>query len=272
MNTAKVDSDALDEGAPAEPEELSLAAGFPAPTREEWAALVDEVVRKAGRIGADAEPGAGVDKLTWSTPDGITGAAALHRRRRPGRHGGVPGAAPFVRGSRADGPAPDGWDVRQRHAEPDAEAANAAVLADLENGVTSVWLAVGTGGVPVADLPAALDGVLLDLAPVVLDASGDAADTELAAAEAFLALAADRGVAPDALLGTLGLDPVGRRARTGDRARTSPRSSRSPGGWPPSSRRSARSWSTRSRCTARAPPTRRSWAGRSPRAWPTCAS
>jgi methylmalonyl-CoA mutase len=52
----------------------------------------------------------------------------------------------------------------------------------------------------------------------VLDASADAdtgAATELAAAEAFLALAVDRGVEPDALLGTLGLDPVGRQARTG---------------------------------------------------------
>jgi methylmalonyl-CoA mutase len=224
MNTAKVDSGALDDSAPAEPEELSLAAGFPAPSREQWAALVDEVVRKTGRLGAGAEAGAGVEKLSWSTLEGIRvrplytpdDTAADARADAVG----VPGEAPFVRGSRAEGPAPDGWDVRQRHAERDAAAVNAAVHADLENGVTSVWLAVGTGGVAVADLPVALDGVLLDLAPVVLDASGDISGEipggpELAAAEAFLALAAERGVAPDALLGTLGLDPVGRRARTG---------------------------------------------------------
>jgi methylmalonyl-CoA mutase len=48
---------------------------------------------------------------------------------------------------------------------------------------------------------------------VVLDAADPA--TATAAAEAFLALAAERGVAPGALLGTLGLDPVGARARTG---------------------------------------------------------
>jgi methylmalonyl-CoA mutase len=86
-----------------------------------------------------------------------------------------------------------------------------ALLADLENGVSSVWLAVGAGGVPVAELGAALEGVMLDLAPVVLDA-GESAEE---AAEAFLALAEQRGVAKDALLGTLGLDPIGLRARAG---------------------------------------------------------
>ncbi len=191
--------------------ELSLAADFPAATREQWAALVDGVVRKAGRIGADAEAGAGVEKLVWSTPDGIRVQPLYTAQDAPDAPVGVPGRSPFVRGSRAGGAAPDGWDVRQRHAQRDPEAAHAAVLADLENGVTSIWLAVGDAGTAVADLPAVLDGVLLDLAPVVLDGGSESE----AAAEAFLALAADRGFAPDALLGTLGLDPIGLRARTG---------------------------------------------------------
>jgi methylmalonyl-CoA mutase len=220
MNTAKVDSGALDESAPAEPEQLSLGAEFPEPAREAWAALVDGVVRKAGRLAADAEPGAGVESLAWSTLDGVRVQPLYTADDAPTDTAGVPGEAPYVRGARPQGPAPDGWDVRQRHgdADPAADpaAVNAAVLADLENGVTSVWLRVGVGGVAVPDLPAALEGVLLDLAPVVLDASGDTAEAELAAAEAFLALAADRGVAPEALLGTLGLDPIGRRARTGE--------------------------------------------------------
>jgi methylmalonyl-CoA mutase len=46
---------------------------------------------------------------------------------------------------------------------------------------------------------------------VVLDAGGAGVE----AARAFLALAGQRGVAADALLGTLGLDPIGVRARTG---------------------------------------------------------
>ena len=215
--TAQVDGDALDAQAPPEPEELALAAEFPEADRADWLALVDQVVRKAGRLPEDAEPGAGFDGLTWRTLDGIpvrplyTAGDAPHPDAA-----GVPGAAPYVRGGRANGPAPAGWDVRQRHADPDPAAARGAVLADLENGVSSIWLAVGAGGTAVADLGAALDGVHLDLAPVVLDGSGDSADTELAAADAFLGLAADRGVPSADLLGTLGLDPVGRRARTGD--------------------------------------------------------
>jgi methylmalonyl-CoA mutase len=221
MNTAKVDSEALDENAPAEPEHLALASEFPTPTRDEWVGLVDQVVRKAGLIeknpsGEDARSGAGVEKLSWTSPEGIRVQPLYTAEDAPATGIGVPGAAPFVRGARAAGPAPDGWDVRQRHAEPDAELAHRAVLADLENGVRSIWLAVGDGGSAVADLPAVLADVHLDLAPVILDASAAPADVEPAAAEAFLALADARGVRPAELLGTLGLDPVGRRARTGE--------------------------------------------------------
>jgi methylmalonyl-CoA mutase len=215
--TAQVEGDALDAQAPPEPEELALAAGFPTPERADWLALVDQVVRKARLIPADAPPGSGVEALTWRTLDGIPVRPLYTAGDAPDPDAaGVPGAAPYVRGGRPDGAAPDGWDVRQRHADPDPAAARAAVLADLENGVSSVWLRVGEGGTALTDMPAALDGVHLDLAPVVLDASADTPDTELDAATAFLALAGERGVAPGDLLGTLGLDPVGRRARTGD--------------------------------------------------------
>jgi methylmalonyl-CoA mutase len=193
------------------PAALSLAADFPAPTRDAWIALVDQVVRRAGRISEDAEPGAGADKLSWSTPDGIRVRPLYTADDEPPPATGVPGAPPYVRGSRAAGPVPSGWDVRQPIREPDPEAAAAALAAELENGVTSVWLAAGTGATAVADLAEVLAGVFLDLAPVVLDAGPAAVE----AAEAFLAAAAERGVADADLLGTLGLDPVGLRARTG---------------------------------------------------------
>jgi methylmalonyl-CoA mutase len=189
---------------PAPPDELVLAGEFPAATREEWAALVDGVLRKSGRIGPDAEAGAGVDKLVRRTPEGIP-VAPLYTAGDVADLDpiGVPGHPPFVRGATADGPVPDGWDVRQRHEDADPHE---AILADLANGVTSIWLATGDG----ADLPAVLDGVLLDLAPVALDTGG--ADTGVAAA--YLALG--KGLAdPAALLGTLGLDPIGLRVRTG---------------------------------------------------------
>ena len=200
---APVDT-AADTPAPPPPEELVLAGEFPGATRDQWAALVDGVLRKSGRIGADAELGAGVDKLVRRTPEGIP-VAPLYTQADVADLPpvGVPGRPPYVRGATTDGPAPDGWDVRQRHEGPDVRE---AILADLENGVTSVWLATGDG----AALASVLEGVLLDLAPVALDTGG--ADT--GAAAAYLDLAG--GLAdPAALLGTLGLDPIGLRARTG---------------------------------------------------------
>lgn len=185
------------------PDDLALAADFPAATAQEWTALVDGVLRKARRIPDDAPAGAGVEKLVRTGPDGIAVRPLYTAADAPDAPVGVPGTAPFVRGGTAEGARENGWDVRQRHAEPDADTARAAVLADLENGVTSIWL----DGTAPADLPHVLGDVLLDLAAVVLDGP--------ASAEAFLALAAGRGVTTD-LLGTLGLDPIGVRARTGD--------------------------------------------------------
>ena len=57
--------------------------------------------------------------------------------------------------------------------------------------------------------------MLLDLAPVVLDAGAEA----IPAARAFLEVAATRGVEVSALAGNLGLDPIGYAARTGTACR-----------------------------------------------------
>jgi methylmalonyl-CoA mutase len=215
MHTTQVDGAAFDRDAPDEPDELTLAAEFPAPDRSAWAALVDRVLRRAGRLDDTAAPGAGVDALTWTTLDGLA-VRALYTADDvtdlPAA--GVPGRRPFVRGGRPDGAVPDGWDVRQWHADPDPASAREAVLADLANGATSIWLAVGgAAGTAVADLPAVLDGVHRDLAPVVLDAA--AADPEVAfrAAEAYLGLPTPAD--PAQLRGTLGVDPIGHRARRG---------------------------------------------------------
>src|SRR4051812_39328597 len=108
-----------DTPAPVPPDELVLAGEFPAATREQWSALVDGVLRKSGRIGADAAPGAGVAKLVRRTPEGIPVPplyTAADVADLPAT--GVPGRPPFVRGATADGPVPDGWDVRQRHDDP----------------------------------------------------------------------------------------------------------------------------------------------------------
>ncbi|MER5460035.1 methylmalonyl-CoA mutase family protein [Streptomyces sp. NPDC002668] len=186
---------------------FSLAAEFPDATHEQWQVLVAGVLRKAGK---DIPDTAAEDVLSTALEDGLT-TRPLYTARDGADRAGYPGFAPFTRGGRPEGGAVSGWDVRQRHERPDPVRTNEAVLADLENGVGSVWLAVGQAGVPVSGLGAALDGVYLDLAPVVLDAGAEFD----AAARELLRLYEERGIAPEAALGNLGADPLGHAARTG---------------------------------------------------------
>ncbi|MEV1076777.1 methylmalonyl-CoA mutase family protein [Streptomyces sp. NPDC050211] len=182
---------------------LSTAAEFPAATHEQWQRLVEGVLRKSGRdvTGAAAE-----DALSTALEDGLR-TRPLYTALDTAPDTGFPGFAPFVRGGRPEGNTKGGWDVRQRH----ATASGDLVLADLENGVTSLWLVVGEGGFPVSSLPQVLESVYLDLAPVVLEAGRD---TEEAAGE-LLRLYEERGVARDAARGNLGADPLGYEARSG---------------------------------------------------------
>ncbi|MBP2704059.1 methylmalonyl-CoA mutase small subunit [Microbispora sp. RL4-1S] len=167
-----------------------LASGFPPATRERWRELALGVLRKSGWEGRADE----VERaLSSATYDDVT-VAPLHDAA------GLPAAPRHVR-------PPGPWDVRQRHADPGPAATREAILADLENGVTSIWLDLVA--IDPAALPDVLRGVLLDLAPIVLDAGPRTAE----AAEIFLRLAGDT-VLPG---GSLGADPIGLAARTGDR-------------------------------------------------------
>ncbi|MFJ9407874.1 methylmalonyl-CoA mutase small subunit [Streptomyces sp. NPDC101393] len=193
----------------AESPELPLAAAFPDADREQWQRLVEGVLRKSGvteAAGAAAE-----DALATELQDGIR-IRPLYTAEDHTAALGHPGFPPFVRAGRPEGTTVSGWDVRQRHEHTDPQRANESVLADLENGVTSLWLTVGDGGVPVTGLAEALKGVYLDLATVVLDAGADFAT----AAEELLRLYAASGVPAGEVAGNLGADPLGLVARTGD--------------------------------------------------------
>lgn len=184
-------------GEPAGPEQGSLALASPEDTagRADWEEAAAGVLRKARRMTADDPDALVWEKLTRSTLDGIAvsplGTRALLDEvvtsGRPTRHGD--------------------WDIRGHLGSADgarATAGNELLLTDLTGGVTSFWLGVTAD----TDLDRLLEGVLLDLAPVVLDAAADA----VACATAFTALLADRGVTPAA--GTnLGADPVAARLR-----------------------------------------------------------
>lgn len=204
---------AADAEVPAEhevPDELTLAAGFDTATRDQWRDLVAGVLRKAGR---DELPDPVEDALRVPVATGVS-VAPLYTAEDAAdlpTTVGVPGLPPFVRGAAAAGAAVEGgtpaaWDIRQRHAHPDVATTKEAIAADLENGVTSLWLVLGEGAIPVDSLGDVLADVLLDLAPVAVSGG-------LTAAEAFLTLVDGR--TDLARGGSLGLDPLGVHAASG---------------------------------------------------------
>ncbi len=176
--------------------ELPLAAEFPPASREEWLALVEKSLQ-----------GVAFDKkLVSKTYDGLR-IEPLYKRAERARP--VAGRIPSAR-----------WGVAQRLDHPDPAAANAEALHDLENGATG--LAVLIAGAPSANgfglrdasrqtLARALDNVWIDAAALRLDAGS----RDLEAAEALIAIAAERKIDLAKLDIALGLDPLGTLATRG---------------------------------------------------------
>ena len=172
-------------------EDRPLADLFPPATRERWLGLVDGVLK-----GADFEK-----RLVSKTADGL--------RIEPLYEAAEPVAQPV----RAPGP----WRIAQRVDHPEAEAARALAMADLEGGADALTLVFAAApaargyGLDASALDAALDGVMLPLIAIRLDAGGGAPQ----AAAAFKALAARRNEPLSGLDLDLGLDPIGTFAATG---------------------------------------------------------
>ena len=93
--------------------DLPLAAGFEAPSREAWLRLVEKVLK-----GGDFEK-----RLVGRTADGLAIAPLATRADMPESGPGIVKKASVFKG---------GWDIRQRHAEPDASLASTAILEDLQ--------------------------------------------------------------------------------------------------------------------------------------------
>lgn len=191
---------------------------FPRPSAGAWRARVerelagadfDRALRTRLRGGLVLEP-------LYGPPDEPAPDVAL----------GVPGAAPFVRGTRpvGDGSRRAPWVIVSRASGPSPRAENAALRADLAGGASGLWLELGPDaaaglegaddGVEVrgrADLATLLDGVLLDAVHVEVDAGA----AFLPAAAALIDLAAERGVEGAALRANFGADPLGTLARDG---------------------------------------------------------
>ncbi|MGV9677872.1 methylmalonyl-CoA mutase family protein [Nocardia sp. NPDC003482] len=149
-----------------------------------WRQSVAGVLAKSRKV-EPAELGDEPERLLAATTyDGLT-VAPLYTRRDELPEQPLPGEFPFVRGTDATRDVHRGWHVSARFGGPDAAETNREILAALENGVSAVWLTAGQRGVPVADLPAALRGLLFELAPLTVEA---VTETAAAAERVFAAL------------------------------------------------------------------------------------
>ena len=164
-----------------EPEQGSLDLASPEDrwTVADWEREAAAVLRKSRRLTDEDADSLVWDKLTRTTLDGI-GVTPL-------------GTAALLQGVETHGrPTRQGdWDIRAYVDARDARLANDEALVDLDAGVTSLWVTGGT------DYAVALENVLLDLAPVVLD-GGDP--------QAFLAYSEGRQLHPGTNLGVPAAD------------------------------------------------------------------
>lgn len=183
--------------------DLHLSEGFAAGSFEEWRALVDKALKGADfdkRLVGRTADGLKINPL-YTRKDELTNVASA-----------VPGSPPFTRGTKTvrEGL---GWDIRTFHIEADPKALNAAILEDLEGGVTSVGIQLGGIGLePTKEaLAAALEGVMLDVCPIVLVAG----EHFFEAAAALNAVWDARGIKSSDRQGSFGADPIGTLAMTG---------------------------------------------------------
>ena len=185
-------------------ESLTLAASFDPATRDQWLAEVRRVLLKGKPDATDEDFLAAFDRrLVTRTDDGIE-IQPLYTADTAVAQDLAPGQAPFLRSTHA---APVPWEIRQR-VWPDVQASSAVM--ELESGATGVLLTMEAAD----DLGPALQGVLLDLAPVTLQVTGDVS-AQVQAARGLLSAWDAAAIEIDARRGSLGLDPVGAWARSG---------------------------------------------------------
>lgn len=177
---------------------------------ERWRTAVAGVLAKTTRrdpADLPAEPERLLDSPTY---DGFP-IRPLYTRLDALPEPPLPGRWPFVRGADALRDVKSGWKVAEAFPVDGAgvEAGNGTVLLALTEGVSALVLKVGGDGVAPAELDRLLEGVFIDLVPVILDVTGATGAEYGAAADALLALVAGMDDAQRARLSVdLGADPL----------------------------------------------------------------
>ena len=202
----------------------NLVGDFPTQSYEEWRSAVEKTLK-----GAPFEK-----KMVSQTYEEIALQPLYARKDWPpvGDPSGFPGIPPFTRGFGVSGVGTEGWCVRQEHMAPDPRVANAAILADLQGGATSIVVrfdqaarngfdpdqanqsSIGVDGIMAyarADLEVLMDRVQLDGVPIAL-----AAGSQFLSAAALLAsLWQQRNISSEKAKGAFNADPLGILAATG---------------------------------------------------------
>ena len=117
---------------------FSIRDDFPAVDYQQWRELAEASLK-----GASFEK-----KLVTNSYEGVkllpiyTSADRLSE----GDATGLPGQPPYVRGGAPLGSVATGWDLRQEHSQPEPAAFNAAVLSDVDAGVSSLQLVFDRAG------------------------------------------------------------------------------------------------------------------------------
>ncbi|MGN2637359.1 methylmalonyl-CoA mutase family protein [Nocardia takedensis] len=179
-------------------------AATPVPEYAAWRKGVAGVLAKTRRVDIAELPEEPEHLLAETTYDGLT-VAPLYTRRDELPEQPLPGAFPFVRGRDALRDVHQGWYVTAPVTAADGAAANREILAGLEVGHSAVWLDAGERGVPVDQVPAAVAGLLFELAPLTLRAGA-----QVTAAAGHLYTALDDYRTPDrsAVVVALGAAPL----------------------------------------------------------------
>lgn len=160
--------------------------------RQQWRTAVAGVLAKSSRrevADLPAEPERLLDSQTYEGFAIRPLYTSLDALPEPA----LPGQWPFVRGGDALRDVKSGWKVVESFpAVPGSAvgAVNGAVLVALTEGASALALRVGPDGVNLAELDRLLDGVFVDLVPVIFEWAGAATDLA-AAADAVLPLLED---------------------------------------------------------------------------------
>lgn len=175
--------------------------------REQWRAAVAAVLTKSSRKDP-ADLGEAPEELLDSpTYEGFP-IRPLYTILDSAPEAPLPGRWPYIRGGDGLRDVKSGWKVAESFPAPGQVSVvdgNGAVLTALTEGTSALILEVGPTGVSADELDRLLEGVFLELVPVVLDAGADYTPS----ADAVLALVADLDDERRARLSVdLGADPL----------------------------------------------------------------